>query len=371
MSVLMKIFIFILNIIYFFIKLFPTTKKIVFISRQSNEVNLDYKLLGDELGKKYKVVYLCKTLDGGVKSKIITKVTYFFHMFRQMYNLATSRICILDSYCPTVSILKHKKSLVIIQIWHSVGTMKLFGYTSLDKDEGSSSKLAKVMKMHKNYTYVYGSSEAYIDHLQRGFGVDRSIIKIFTLPRIDLLTSKDYEKDIREKIFNKYPQLKNKINVLYTPTFRKDESDFKLYLDKLISSFDFNKYNLIVKLHPLSKIDITDDNVICDREFSSFDMLFVADKVISDYSCFIYEAGVRGLPLYFYCFDIDKYKDNRGLAIDLDELPGFIENDPNKLVKDLDKEYDYKYLTKFIDKYVTNKKDCTKKICNEIDKFMG
>ncbi len=370
MTILIRLFIFILNIIYFFIKLLPSTNKIVFISRQSNNINLDFKLLGNELEKKYKVVYLCKTLDGGVNSKLLTKITYFFHMFRQMYYLATSKVCILDSYSPTVSILKHKKKLVIIQIWHSVGTMKLFGYTSLDKGEGSSSKLAKVMKMHKNYTYIYGASEAYKDDLRRGFGVDESIIKIFTLPRIDLLTDKAYEKEIREKIFNKYPKLKEKENVLYTPTFRKDEKDFNLYLDKLIESFDFNKYNLIVKLHPLSKIDITNKNVIRDTEFSSFDMLFVADKVISDYSCFIYEAGVRKLPLYFYCFDIDDYKDNRGLAIDLKELPGFIESDAAKLVKDLDKDYDFDYLNKFIDKYVTNKKDCTKKICKEIDKFM-
>ena len=84
----------------------------------------------------------------------------------------------------------------------------------------------------------------------------------------------------------------------------------------------------------------------------------------------IYEAGIRNIPIYFYDYDLDKYNDDRGLAIDIKELPGFIENDPKKLVADLNKEYDYKYLKSFINKYVSNTKDCTKKICDEIDKFM-
>ena len=369
-TIILKIIIVILNIIYFFIKLLPMRKKVVMISRQSNNINMDFKLLGNELEKKYKVVYLCKTLDGGVKSSIMTKISYGFHMFRQMYHLATSKVCILDSYCPTVSILKHKKSLVIIQIWHSIGTMKLFGYTALDKNEGSSSKIANTMKMHKNYTYVYASSEAYKDHLRDGFGVDRDIIKTFTLPRIDLLSDEKYEKETKKKIYDKYPELKKKINILYTPTFRKEEDDFEKHLNNLIKYIDFNKYNFIVKLHPLSKIHITNKDVICDTEFTSFDMLFVADKLISDYSCFIYEAGVRNIPLYFYDYDIEKYENDRGLAISLKELPGFIESDPKKLVYDLDKDYDYKYLKKFINKYVSNTKDCTKKIVNEIDKIM-
>ena len=150
MVILIKIFIVLINIVYFFIKLLPTRNKIVMISRQSNKVNNDFRLLGKELEKKYKVVYLCKTLDGGVKSKMKTRIKYGFHMFRQMYHLATSRVCILDSYCPTVSILKHKKKLKVIQIWHSVGTMKKFGYDILDQDEGNSSKMANALKMHPN-----------------------------------------------------------------------------------------------------------------------------------------------------------------------------------------------------------------------------
>lgn len=372
MCYFIKIFIVIMNCIYYLLKMLPVQNKIVMVSRQSNSVNLDFKLLGSKLEKKYKVVYLCKTLDGGINSSFLNKISYMFHMFVQMYHLSTSKVCILDSYSPCVSILKHKKGLTVIQMWHSIGTMKKFGYGILDKDEGSRLKIAKVMKMHKNYDVVYASSKMYKKHLAVGFNVDEKIIKTFTLPRVDLLLDKNYKNDIKGKIYNEYPSLKNKINVIYAPTFRKDETEFEKYLLELIKVFDFNKYNLIIKLHPLSKIkiDIKNESLIVDKKFSTFDMLFVADKLISDYSCIIYEAGVMGIPLYFYNYDMESYENKRGLAIDYNELPGYKEKEALLLVRDLEKKYDKNYMNKFIKKYVENTKDCTKKIVKDINKYM-
>ena len=102
----------------------------------------------------------------------------------------------------------------------------------------------------------------------------------------------------------------------------------------------------------------------------TFDMLFVADYVISDYSCIIYEAGVRNIPLYFYNFDFKSYKTKRGLALNYDELPGYTSSNPNELIKSLEKEYDMKYYKKFMKKYVENTKDCTKKVVEIIEEYM-
>jgi len=370
MNFLLKIYVGCLRVVYFFMKIFPAQNKVVMITRQSNETPDDFELLGKELGEKHEVVYLCKTLDGGVKSTITAKISYGGHMMRQIYHLATARVCILDSYCPAVSILNHKKSLTVVQIWHSIGTMKKFGYTSLGKAEGRNTEIARIMRMHKNYSFAVCSGKAYAEHLAKGFGMPVEKIKIFTLPRVDLLKSKEYEKKTREKIFERYPELKERKNVLYAPTFRKNEKEMNKKVNELVKNFDFEKYNLIVKMHPLSKTKIKNTKVICDMEFSTFEMLFVADKMISDYSCVVYEAGVRGIPLYFYDFDLEKYLEARGLAIDYDELPGFKEKSGAKLVKDLEKKYDMKTLEKFIDKYVENTDDCTVKLAREIEKYL-
>jgi CDP-ribitol ribitolphosphotransferase len=183
--------------------------------------------------------------------------------------------------------------------------------------------------------------------------------------------TKTYEKNIKKDIYEQYPIIKEKKNILYCPTFRKDEKEFNKALNKLIKAIDFNKYNLIVKLHPLSKTIIEDNkNIIIDKDYETFDMLFVADYVISDYSCIIYEAGVRNIPLYFYNFDFKSYKTKRGLALNYDELPGYTSSNPNELIKSLEKEYDMKYYKKFMKKYVENTKDCTKKVVEIIEEYM-
>lgn len=124
--VCLKIAIFILNIIYSIIKCFSTQNKITFISRQSNEPVLDFVILNEKLVKEYpkiKTVMLCK--------KIENKILYMFHILKQMYHIATSKVVILDSYCIPISVLKHKKNLKVIQMWHAVGSMKKFGYAMI------------------------------------------------------------------------------------------------------------------------------------------------------------------------------------------------------------------------------------------------
>ena len=373
--VILKILIAIANFIYLFFKLLPTKDKVVMISRQSNEVNTDFRLLGDKLEERgHRVVYLCRTLDGGANSGIGTRISYGLHMFTQMYHLATSKVAIIDSYCPAVSILKQKKTLTVIQIWHSIGTMKSFGYNIFGKAEASDARLARTMRMHRNYTFACTAGEASRKYLALGFDIPIEKMRLFTLPRVDLLMDKGYEKEMQLKIYADYPVLREKPNVIYAPTFRKDESDFESAFRSLVEAFDFNKYNLVVKLHPLSKVELRgqdeNPNLIIDRKYSTFDMLFIADKMISDYSCVVYEAGVRDIPLYFYNFDMENYDDVRGFDIDYRTLPGYTERDPVKLVEDLDKPYDMEYFREFIHKYVANTEDCAGKLAAEVDKHM-
>lgn len=341
------------------------------ISRQSNDITLDFKLLQEEIEKREKdisVVVLCHKLQGGEKAPMLEKIKYIMHCFKQMYYISTSQIIILDSYCILASILKHKKNLKIIQMWHSMGTMKKFGYQILGQKEGSSVKTAKQMKMHQNYDYVFASSEAYAPYLAEGFGCDLNIVKIYSLPRVDLLTSKEYKQNIREKITKEYPQIKQKKNIVYCPTFRKDEETMSKEIAKLIENVDNKKYNLILKLHPLSKIKIDKDCVIYDEKFSALDMLFVADYVISDYSCIIYEAAILKIPLYFWAFDLKDYLNNRGLTFDYKaEVPGMVSEDVKDILNSIDTEnYNYTKLEEFRKKYVTNINNCTKKIVDFI-----
>ena len=123
----MRVFIIILKIIYFPFKCLKTQKKVVYISRQFNNGTLDFKLIEEkmhELHPDVKNVVLAKRMDKG----IINQIKYFFHMFKQMYHIATAKVVITDSYCIVLSVLKHKKETKVIQIWHAISAIKKFGY---------------------------------------------------------------------------------------------------------------------------------------------------------------------------------------------------------------------------------------------------
>lgn len=372
MYFVLKLGIFVMNVIYWFIKLLPSQKKITMISRQSNNRTFDFVLLDNEIKKDlkgYKVVFLTKRLENGIDATNIDKIKYFFHMFIQMYHIATSKVIILDSYCIVISILKHKKNLTIIQMWHSVGTMKKFGYTILNKKEGSKYKIAKIMQMHKNYDYILASSRNYVKHLEKQFNYNEEYFKIIPLPRIDALIDKNYQKLKKEQILVNYKQLREKTNILYCPTFRKNEKELKSAINKLIKSFDFENYNLIIKLHPLSKIKVRNKKVLICNEYSTMDMLFVSNYIISDYSCIIYEAALLGLPINLYVFDINKYKKKRDFWLDFDkDIPGFVSDDIDKILKNINKnKYNKKKIIEFAKKYVNIPEEgCSKTIVNLI-----
>lgn len=370
-----KILILVANFIYCFIKLLPTQKKVTMISRQSDSTTLDFELLRREFCKKksqIKICVLCKRLEGAAKASLINKVKYAFHCLRQMYHIATSKVVIIDSYCIVISTLKHKKTLKVIQIWHSIGTMKKFGYQILGLEEGRNKKLASEMKMHKNYDYIFASSKEYAKYLADGFGYGVDRVKIYSLPRIDLLNNQEYKEEITKKIYKEYPEMNQKKNILYCPTFRENENKMAEEIKKLIKKVDYKKYNLIIKLHPLSKIEIKDSRVINDKKISCFEMLFVADYIISDYSCIIYEAAILKKPLYFWAFDLKKYQRTRGLTFDYKkEVPGNVSEDVEDILKEInDYEYNYIILENFRKKYVTNIDCCTEKIVGFIEEIM-
>jgi len=374
MVIIIKVGTFFLNIIYFFIKLFPVKKRVVFISRQSNKVPFEFKMIAKKLKEQdpdIRIKYLCHTLDGGIQSSPKDKVKYAFHMLVQMYYLATSKVAILDTYCMTVSLLKHKKDLKVIQMWHSMGTMKKFGYQILDQGEGSDSRIAHAMKMHHNYDYIFCAGEGYLHILAVGFNYEDRYMRVYPLPRVDLLQSRKYKEKKRKQIFEKYPSLKGKPVILYVPTFRKDETRFAEACSKMMESLN-GEYNVVIKLHPLSKIEVDTEKVFVCEEFSSFEMLFAADYVVSDYSCIIYEAAILNLPIHFYNFDLDEYEGVRGLNIDYKhDLPGKISDDFSEILDAIKSgKYDFDKLNALKNKYIKPTKHATKDIADFVQTLL-
>ena len=321
-----------------------------------------------QLHPNVKNVVLARRLEKGLSNQI----KYFFQMIKQMYHIATSKVVIVDSYCIVVSVLKHKKETKIIQIWHAISAIKKFGYQTIGKTSGADAKLAQLMKMHKNYDYVLCASNTTKKYFKEAFNVKEKNIKFLALPRLDYITQKDEAKEA--EIYNTYPELKGKINILYVPTFRKFK---KVKINDVIQKIDTKKYNLIVKLHPLDRKNyryLEKDGVIYDNKFTSYDLLKICDKIVTDYSSLAMEASILNKPLYFYIYDWKIYNEDPGLNFNFkkEEIARYATDSPVKLLKMFQRRYDYGILERFKNKYIsTGTENCTEKLVEFIMELMN
>lgn len=381
--ILLFIFKWHLRIIYFFIKLFTFRKKrVFFISRQFDEIPMNYKILIDELEKdNISSVVICKKVPTGlnsmlrnekksinIMSEILKIFDYYFNMYKQMHYIATSKVVITDGYNITVSLLNHKKGTKVIQLWHALAAIKKFGYQTIGYPDGLNPKVAKMLCMHKNYDYVISGSKAMNKYFAEAFNIDIKKVLDIGTPTIDFLLKPN--DDIVKKIYKEYPRLKKKINILYAPTFRSDGSN---NADELISNIDSDKYNLIISLHP-KDIAKKDDKVICiDRKkYSTLDFIRVSDYVITDYSAVAIESCVLNKKVIFYVYDYDEYNKENGININLfKELPSTYK-DIKDLMNMLDnKKYNEQAFQKFRKKYVANiNGGSTKKLIDLIEECL-
>lgn len=323
-GVFAKIFGAVMGFFYSFYKRRKTENKIAFISRQSETPSTDFRYLINEIKTnypQYQVVVLCKMIPSSFGGKI----KYVGEMFRQMKALATSKVVVLDGYCILASMLKHKKDLKIIQIWHALGAFKKFGKSVLDKEGGKSSKTASAFKMHNNYSYIAASGDECVPFFAQAFGQLVSKFIPIGIPRMDYLTDPQENERVRGNVLRKYPQLANgRKNILYAPTFRDTQQDKDALAnatEELVNKVNYSDFNLIVKHHVVdsNKEQIYTDSRMNKAEgenFTAMDFMCVADYVVTDYSSVIYEALLKDLPIYIYCFDSDKYIDERGFYID-------------------------------------------------------
>lgn len=344
-----KVAIFLMNVIYSLFKLFPIKNKIVFISRQSDKPSLDFRMLKSEINKinpNIEIVFLTKKMKKNIK-EVFKSVKI---IFLQMYHLATSKICVTDGYNIPISVLKHKKTLKVVQIWHSLAAIKKFGYQSLQTEKQKT--FANLMKMHKNYDYIISGSDAMTPYFMKAFNYPKNKFISLGLPRIDYLLERS--KINKKNILAKYPKFRNKKIILYVPTFR-DNNNYKI--NELINEIDLNKYIIIVKKHPLMNYEVKETkNVYACDDFTSLQLLSIANYVITDYSAISVEASVLNKPLFIYAYDLEEYSKYPGINMDLKkDFKQCLFTDAKSLYKSLAKEkYDTKIVDNFQKKYVCN-----------------
>ncbi len=325
-----------LNFIYFFLKLLPVKQnKAVFLSRQSDSLTLDFAMVQEEMKRQQpyvQIVTLCNRLEGEKSGGLLH---FAVTTLKSMYHMATSSACVLDAYWPAVSLLHHKKSLMVIQMWHALGKIKQSGYQTLGRESGRSAQMAHLMKMHENYDYIIAGGKAWNPYYCQSFHTTEDKLVNCGLPRIDHLLQTAEEN--RKAVLEAYPQFAEKTVILYAPTFRKN---IQLHWEELTDAVaeanrrEKNQYVLIVKGHPNQKLEAGDRPGVFDcPDFAAVDLLAACDYLITDYSAIALEGAVLSRPTWYFVYDYEEYREKNGMNIDLFEvMPGCVFRDGHELM---------------------------------------
>lgn len=234
-----------------------------------------------------------------------------------LYHVATSKVIITDDFAPIMYVLKIRKEIKFIQVWHASGAFKSVGFKRPTVNKNSLS--------HKNYTDVIVSSTNIVDDYSEAFGIDKSKIHALGTIKTDLFYNKERLKNIKKYIYKKY-NLKNKKIILYAPTFRGSgikSAHFEnmLNLDRLIKKLG-KDYVILFKNHPFVNDTTTfkSENVINISKEDEIDYILpFIDLLITDYSSVIFDAIINKKPVIYYVPDLKEYKKSRGFYYDFEE----------------------------------------------------
>lgn len=251
--------------------------------------------------------------------------------------LKKSKLIVLDDVCHQFYNFEiDKQATKVVQLWHACGAFKKFGLDNVFVPSWVE------RKKHEPYSLVSVSSE-YIRHIYaQAFGISEKIVQALGVPRTDLLFDEAYKRNKRDEVYAGRPDLVGKKVVLYCPTFRQKEG-LQITWNPCIDWADLSArlpedVVIVVKSHPLEECDIMDGqtfkNIFQTDILSSYELLFVADLLMTDYSSIIFDATLLGVPIVFYCPDLDQYQTgfyfdfpadfDGDLVCNADELPDAI-----------------------------------------------
>ena len=322
-----------LAVVYAPLKLLPTRRKVVMMSREHPTLPKDFAAIRESLERLDPAVEVV-TLVRMVPPGYVAKLGYALHMIKQLYHVATARVLILDTYAIVASVLKHKDSLTIMQIWHALGAFKKFGLSILGQAEGRDERLAAAMRMHQGYDIVLASGEAAREPFAEALGTSLDRVVVAPLPRVDKLRDPGESRRIRDRIYSEYPHLRDARIAVYAPTFHIDGS-VSVDVGELTAALEARGIHAVVKLHPLMSANF-EEGIDTASGFSTQELLHVADLFITDYSSVLFEASVLGVPSYFLAPDLEDYLASRDFYLDYrTELPGPIVESIPELVDEI------------------------------------
>ena len=246
-----------------------------------------------------------------------------------------------------------KKSTRYLNTWHGV-PLKLIGNDCPGRKDYDMS--------YVDYFCYSGPFEFSI--YQSAFRLKADSLLLTGLPRNDELYHVDEKRILYTRKKLNIPE--GKKVMFYAPTWRDSVDGGKTY--NLAPPADFVKwekelgdeYVLLFRAHHFTTEHMKIDFNSFIRDASNYpdinELMIVSDVLISDYSATIFDFCILERPIVSFAYDLDDYKQSRGLYIDLpSELPcGIVKTEDEVIsqIKSMDYSDSCKRVKLFKEKFV-------------------
>lgn len=224
-----------------------------------------------------------------------------------------------------------KKEQVYINTWHGT-PLKAMGF-DIENQLGNTQNVLRNLLMtdyflspNPHTTKIFAGSGYKMRGIYKGEIIESGY------PRIDLTkeTSSDDAKNLLKELGIELDS--NLPVVVYMPTWRgNDTQNPSDSIAQVIAELKYlrkeflGKYNIILKVHPYlykkAKNYKELSGALIDDAMDANLVLAATDILITDFSSVFFDYLVTDKPIIFYAWDQDIYSEDRGMYLDMAELP--------------------------------------------------
>lgn len=343
----------------------PVNKdKVVFIEVRMPEISDSFRYLYDELNNKYSYDIHTHFL----RTSFVKRKEYERRCRKMVADIADAKYVFLNESSNVTSCLPMRKETVVTQLWHGCGAFKKFGMSTADLIFGDNRKTLEKYPYHGNYTYVTVSAPEVIWAYEEAMSLEdrKGVVRATGSSRTDFFFDERSKDNAYSRLYEVFPQARNKKVILYAPTFRgrvaKAKTPNKLDITMFGDALG-DEYVLVFKHHPFvkkrTKIPEEYQNfaVDCTDTMSIEDLICVSDICISDYSSLVFEYSLFERPMIFFAYDLDNYYDWRGFYYDYkDFVPGPIHTTNEEMldyIRNIDICFDKQKVMDFKNKFMS------------------
>lgn len=289
---------------------------VIFADAHHDRIPFSMERMRTEMDRQgFQVVECIADYNGtGIIRTITAMMSFMKYYARARY------VFICDYFLPVASCRK-KEETTVVQLWHSGGLLKKFGYDA-SEDIPPDYRL----NPYENYDLVTVSAECCVPVFEKAMRKRKGIVQATGISRTDNYWDEVWIKNCRRRFEQEHPQAAGKKVVLWAPTFRGNASAPRLDgMDTVLGLQEKlgDDYIVLMKLHPY----LEQKSGLSNSRMPTEQLLPFTDILITDYSSVLCDYLLFERPFVLYTPDYEAYEKNRGLYIDYSSLPGPVVKD--------------------------------------------